>query len=245
MMMHSSFPQATGNMHTDDVVFDYNYDVDIEAIKGQGPSSSATNLNTLDENHCSNQSPPPTLTNVDNLEASLGKASSHRRKHVPKDALSSSLSKSKNTPIVVCTDESIDVKYHINFERELGRGTNTIVYKAIERATGKKYAIKMVNKKIDLEATKHMRREIDLLSDVSHRSIIDLKAAYEDGDHLYMVTEQCDGGELYQYVVDRVKTIKNSKTGKTEYKVCVNEATAAAIVRKVVDAVAYLHEHNI
>eukprot|EP00984_Skeletonema_dohrnii_P026452 scaffold15824_cov84-Skeletonema_dohrnii-CCMP3373.AAC.4 len=245
MMMHSSFPQATGNMHTDDVIFDYNYDVDIEAIKGQGPSSAATNLNTLDENHCSNQSPPPTLTSVDDLEASLGKSSSHCRKHVPKDALSSSLSKSKNTPIVICTDESINVKYHINFERELGRGTNTIVYKAIERATGKKYAIKMVNKKIDLEATKHMRGEIDLLSDVSHRSIIDLKAAYEDGDHLYMVTEQCDGGELYQYVVDRAKTIKNSKTGKTEYKVCVNEATAAAIIRKVVDAVAYLHEHNI
>ena len=243
MMMHNSFLQAAGNMHTDDDVFDYN--IDIEAIKGRGPSSSATNLNTLDENHCSNQSPPPTLTNVDDLEASLGKSSSHRRKHVPKDALSSSLSKSKNTPIVICTIESIDVKYHNNYERELGRGTNTIVYKAIEHATGKKYAIKMVNKKIDLEATKHMRREIDLLSDVSHRSIIDLKAAYEDGDHLYMVTEQCDGGELYQYVVDRVKTIKNSKTGKTEYKVCVNEATAAAIVRKVVDAVAYLHEHNI
>ena len=109
------------------------------------------------------------------------------------------------------------MKYHIYYERELGRGlveVPTPSYKAIERATGKKYAIKMVNKKIDLEATKHMRREIDLLSDVSHRSIIDLKAAYEDGDHLYMVTEQCDGGELYQYVVDRVKTIKNSKTGK-------------------------------
>ena len=120
MMMHSSFPQATGNMHTDDVVFDYNYHIDIEAIKGHGPSSSATNLNTLDENHCSNHSPPPTLTNVDDLEASLGKSSSHRRKHVPKDALSSSLSKSKNTPIVICTDESIDVKYHINYERGLG-----------------------------------------------------------------------------------------------------------------------------
>ena len=56
--------------------------------------------------------------------------------------------------------------------------------------------------------------------------------------------EQWNGGELYEYVMNRIKKIKNGKTGKKEYKVCVNEATAAAIVRKVVDAVAYLHEHN-
>ena len=188
---------------------------------------------------------------VDDLEVSLGKSgpfqqripSSHRLHPSKDDALSSSLSKSK-APVVICTDESIDVKYHIYYERELGRGTNTIVYKAIERSTGKQYAVKMV-KKIDTEETKHIRKEIDLLSDVSHRSIIDLKAAYEDSNHLMVVMEQCNGGELYQYVMDRVKTIKNSKTGKKEYKVCVDEATAAAIVRKVVDAVAYLHEHNI
>lgn len=187
---------------------------------------------------------------VDDLEVSLGKSgpfqqripSSHRL-HPSKDALSSSLSKSK-APVVICTDEPIDVKYHIYYERELGRGTNTIVYKAIERSTGKQYAVKMV-KKIDTEETKHIRKEIDLLSDISHRSIIDLKAAYEDSNHLMMVMERCNGGELYQYVMDRVKTIKNSKTGQKEYKVCVDEATGAAIVRKVVDAVAYLHEHNI
>eukprot|EP00986_Skeletonema_menzelii_P020783 scaffold32299_cov171-Skeletonema_menzelii.AAC.5 len=237
-------------MPPDAVVFDY---IDIEEpaahpIKGRG--ASKTTLTTLDENHCNHQSPPTTLTSVDDLEVSLGKSSpfqqrtpSSHRIHPSKDALSSSLSKSK-TPIVICTDETIDVKYHIYYERELGRGTNTIVYKAIKRSTGKQYAVKMV-KKIDIEETKHMRKEIDLLSDVSHRSIIDLKAAYEDSNHLVMVMEQCNGGELYQYVMDRVKTIKNAKTGQKEYKLCVNEATAAAIVRKVVDAVAYLHEHNI
>ena len=219
-------------------------------FKGQDPS--ATNLTTLDENNCTNQSTPTTLTSVDDLEVSLGKstpfqqkiASSHGTSSpTTKDELTSSLSKSK-TPVVICTDESIDVKYHIYYERELGRGTNTIVYKAIERSTGKQYAAKVVQK-INIEETTHMRNEIDLLSDVCHRSIIDLKAAYEDSNYLIMVMEQCNGGELYEYVMDRVKKIKNGKTGKKEYKVCVNEATAAAIVRKVVDAVAYLHEHNI
>ena len=130
-------------MPTDAVVFDY---IDIEEpaahpIKGRG--ASKTTLTTLDENHCNHQSPPTTLTSVDDLEVSLGKSSpfqqrtpSSHRIHPSKDALSSSLSKSK-TPIVICTDETIDVKYHIYYERELGRGTNTIVYKAIERSTGK------------------------------------------------------------------------------------------------------------
>jgi tRNA A-37 threonylcarbamoyl transferase component Bud32 len=221
-------------------------------FKGHGPSS-ATNLTTLDENAITNQSTPTTLTSVDDLEVSLGKSTPFQQKiassshgtssPTSKDELTSSLSKSK-TPVVICTDESIDVKYHIYYERELGRGTNTIVYKAIERSTGKQYAAKVVQK-INTEETSRMRKEIDLLSDVCHRSIIDLKAAYEDSNYLIMIMEQCNGGELYDYVMDRVKKIKNVKTGKKEYKVCVNEATAAAIVRKVVDAVAYLHEHNI
>ena len=48
--------------------------------------------------------------------------------------------------------------------------------------------------------TKHMRKEIDLLSDVNHYSIINLHAAYEDEDNLHMIMDECKGGELYQYV---------------------------------------------
>lgn len=211
-------------------------------FKGQGPS--ATNLTTLDENNYTLQSTPTTLTSKSTpFQQKIASSSNGTSSPTTKDELTSSLSKTK-TPVVICTDESIDVKYHIYYERELGRGTNTIVYKAIERSTGKQYAAKVVQK-INIEETAHMRKEIDLLSDVCHRSIIDLRAAYEDSNYLIMVMEQCNGGELYEYVMDRVKKIKNGKTGKKEYKVCVNEATAAAIVRKVVDAVAYLHEHNI
>ena len=108
-------------------------------FKGQG-RPSATNLKTLDENDCTNQSTPTTLTSVDDLEVSLGKSTPFQQKiassphhgtssPTSKDELTSSLSKSK-TPVVICTDESIDVKYHIYYERELGRGTNTIIYKA-------------------------------------------------------------------------------------------------------------------
>jgi serine/threonine protein kinase len=105
-----------------------------------------------------------------------------------------------------------------------------MVHKAIERSTGKKYAVKTVNKD-DVNETKHMHNEINLLSDAEHSSIINLHAAYEDQNKLYMIMEQCDGGELYQYVIDRVKTMKNAKTGKVETKAKINEATTATIVR--------------
>ncbi len=52
------------------------------------------------------------------------------------------------------------------------------------------------------------------------------------------------GGELATYVLDRLKKVKLSDGG-VHHKIVANERVAATIVRKVVDAVAYLHEHNI
>ena len=226
----------------------FNNYIDIEeSIIKRGPSN---NLTPLDENNCNfSEQHPPTLTNVDELEISFGKSRQPSqipaRRNCPSkgDTLSRSLSKSKKTPIKICKDESIDKHYHIYYERELGRGTKTIVRKAIERSTGEQYAVKTISKD-DTKETSHMHKEIDLLSDVDHRSIINLHAAYEDTTHLHMIMEECKGGELYQYVLDRVKVVKNSN-GKKDSKATINEQTAATIVRKVVDAVAYLHEHNI
>ena len=204
-----------------------------------------------EENDCNNNQQPVKLSNVDELQISLGKVKRHssnhkmvspQRKYLPHDALSNSLTKSK-TPVVINKEENIDIKYHIFYDRELGRGTKTIVRKAIERSTGKQYAVKSVRRDDTKEAS-HMRKEIDLLSDVDHYSIIDLHAAYEDEDYIHMIMDECKGGELYQYVLDRVRTVKNAN-GVKESKATINERTAAAIVRKVVDSVAYLHEHNI
>jgi len=213
-------------------------------------------LAPLDEENDNNHQQSVKLSNVDELEISLGKVkcqnqslnnkrSTPQQKYITQndDVLSKSLTKSK-TPVIINKEENIDIKYHIYYERELGRGTKTIVRKAIERSTGKQLAVKTVQKD-NTKETKHMRKEIDLLSDVNHYSIINLYAAYEDDDYLHMIMDECKGGELYQYVIDRVKTVKNANTGVNESKATINERTAAAIVRKVVDSVAYLHEHNI
>ena len=212
-----------------------------------GSSSFMPRLTSLDENAPDmDSSNPSALSNVKELELSLsrGKVPVPIRRSggmVDSSQLSKSLMKSK-TPITI-QKEDIDKLYHVYYTSELGRGKNSIVRKAIERSSGKQFAVKTVMKRDKAEAD-HMRKEIDLLSDLDHRSIIDLHAAYEDDTYLHMVMELAQGGELHEYVMDLVKT-KKSANGKVHSKNEINEQVAAAIVRKVVDAVAYLHEHNI
>ena len=140
----------------------------------------------------------------------------------------------------IISTEPIDARYHVDYTKEIGRGTNTIVRKAIDRSTGQRYAVKTV-KKFDADQARHMRHEIHLLHDLSHPSIIDLVDCYEDDQYLHMVVELCRGGELYEYVMKRVEKTKRAN----EYQNPVDEQLAANIVRKICSAVAYLHEHDI
>jgi len=209
-----------------------------------GSSSFMPRLSSLDENAPNIDGSGPSLltklSNIEELEASLGKVPAKRSTSATDSGkLSKSLGKFK-TPVLV-QDEDIDKAYHVYYTSELGRGKNSIVREAIERSTGKHFAVKTV-KKCDRAEAGHMRKEIDLLSDLDYRSIIDLHDAYEDKNSVHMVMELAKGGELLDYVTDMVKTKKKKgKAGRNS----IDERVAAAIVRKVVDAVAYLHEHDI
>ncbi len=157
--------------------------------------------------------PPPILSNVDELETSLGKVQKRMRplasldedscksslptaRLLNADELETSLGKAQKQlrkqckhPITIC-HEDIESKYHIDWCSELGRGKNTIVRKCVERSTGKRFAVKTCSK-YDKQEIKHMRNEIELLCDLDHDNIIDLHAAYEDDRYLHMVTEIC------------------------------------------------------
>lgn len=140
--------------------------------------------------------------------------------------------------VVVPKKENIESKYFVDHSREIGRGTNTIVRKCICRATGNRYAVKSVRRS-DTEEYENMRKEANLLTALDHPGIIKIYDTFEDDKHLHMVVEICKGGELFDHVV------KPSKNKKGVELNCPEEKVAAVIVRQVVDAVAYLHEHNI
>uniref|UniRef100_A0A7S4ARL9 Protein kinase domain-containing protein n=1 Tax=Pseudo-nitzschia australis TaxID=44445 RepID=A0A7S4ARL9_9STRA len=189
------------------------------------------------------------------LSKSIGNSSSSRNRYVIVRRTPSSVQLNRSVhstgakqldDIVVYpkTDESIDAKYFIDYSREIGRGTKTIVRKCIERSTGNRYAVKSV-KRSDGSEYEHMRTEANLLTALNHPSIIQIYDTYEDDKYLHMVVEICKGGELYDHVVKPANCKKKNGSNQGQVSSCPSEEVVAIIVRRVVDAVAYLHDHNI
>ncbi|KAF9303280.1 hypothetical protein BGZ74_004046 [Mortierella antarctica] len=116
--------------------------------------------------------------------------------------------------------------------RTLGQGTYAVVKEAVHIETGKRYAVKVINKKL-MEGKEHMiRNEIAVLRRISvgHANILTLADYFETLNNLYLVTELAEGGELF----DRI-------CRKGNYY----EHDAAHLVHTICSAVAYLHEEGI
>jgi calcium-dependent protein kinase len=48
-----------------------------------------------------------------------------------------------------------------------------------------------------------LRYEIDILKNLSHPNILKLYEVFEDKTTIYLVTEFCDGGELFDEIISR------------------------------------------
>ncbi|CAO1614707.1 unnamed protein product [Jaminaea pallidilutea] len=116
--------------------------------------------------------------------------------------------------------------------RTLGQGTYAVVKEAVHIKTGKYYACKVISKKL-MEGREHMvRNEIAALKRVSqgHRGIVTLVDYFETMNNLYLVTDLCVGGELFDRICERGSYY---------------EQDAAHIVQTITRAVLYLHEQGI
>ncbi|GAA6030468.1 hypothetical protein JCM8097_006162 [Rhodosporidiobolus ruineniae] len=116
--------------------------------------------------------------------------------------------------------------------RTLGQGTYAVVKECVHIKTGKYYACKVINKRL-MAGREHMiRNEIAVLKSISqgHTNIVTLWDYFETQNNLYLVTDLCQGGELF----DRI-------CAKSYFL----EEDAAKLVRTVMGAVEYLHQHGI
>ncbi|GAA5992658.1 hypothetical protein JCM10908_002709 [Rhodotorula pacifica] len=126
--------------------------------------------------------------------------------------------------------------------RTLGQGTYAVVKECVHIKTGKYYACKVINKRL-MAGREHMiRNEISVLKSISqgHKNIVTLwadeecfiafKDYFETQNNLYLVTDLCQGGELF----DRI-------CAKSYFL----EEDAAKLVHTVMSAVEYLHSHGI
>jgi len=113
----------------------------------------------------------------------------------------------------------------------VGEGAFSVVKLGIDKSTGEKVAIKIIekdesNKKLD----PLIRREIKIMKDLDHENIVRLFGYDEDKTSFYVVMELVTGGELFEGI------IQNRYYPEDE---------ASPLVTQMLSAINYLHKQQI
>ena len=97
-----------------------------------------------------------------------------------------------------------NIKETYKIEGTIGKGSFATVKKAKHRATGVKYAVKvMAKKKMAEEDIKALETEIEILKQVDHPNVVKLIDVFEDERHYCIVMELMEGGELFEEILSK------------------------------------------
>ncbi|KAI9313100.1 kinase-like domain-containing protein, partial [Dichotomocladium elegans] len=110
---------------------------------------------------------------------------------------------------------------------EIGRGSFGALYLGQSLEDNAYVAVKVVNNK--KEALEYQHLEIDIQASLSHPNILALHGTSTDPDHIYMVMDLCDMGDLFDYLAHCRLT----------------DAQVTVMFGQVLDAVGYMHQRNI
>lgn len=112
----------------------------------------------------------------------------------------------------------------------VGQGAFATVKKAVERSTGKTYAVKIINKRKVMGNLDGVTRELEVLQKLDHSRIVRLQGFYEDVENYYMLMEFVSGGDLMDFVAAHG---------------AVGEDAGREISRQILEAVKYIHSMGI
>jgi calcium-dependent protein kinase len=115
----------------------------------------------------------------------------------------------------------------------LGEGSFGKVFKVSHKLSKVIRAMKVINKKdalIGNESEAALIKEINILKSLDHPNILKVYEYYNNKRRLYIITELCTGGELFD-------KISNEK--------CFNEKIASHVMRQLLSAVQYCHANGI
>ena len=133
-------------------------------------------------------------------------------------------------------DQTLTVKVSFNdFQalKLLGRGSFGEVLLVRLKATGRIYAMKILDKKI-LKLKKqqsHTKTERDLMVKINSPFIVNIKSAFQDDTNLYLVSEFMQGGDMFFHMHD------------SQIVIFGNEKTKFYILELVL-ALEFLHKNN-
>uniref|UniRef100_V5EJ49 Protein kinase n=1 Tax=Kalmanozyma brasiliensis (strain GHG001) TaxID=1365824 RepID=V5EJ49_KALBG len=114
--------------------------------------------------------------------------------------------------------------------KKMGDGAFSNVYKARDRQTGQKVAIKVVRKyELNSNQRANILKEVQIMRNLKHDGIVELQSFSESREHYFLVLELMEGGELFHQIV------------KLTY---FSEALARHVILQVAHAIRYLHEER-
>ena len=116
---------------------------------------------------------------------------------------------------------------------KLGKGGYGTVYQVKNKTTGGLFACKKLSK-LSIQDQEKFMREIKILIKTDHPNIIKLYDIFESANSLYLIMEQCNGGELFDKITLHI-----------ENEEMYTEKEAAEIIRQVMSAVEYCHNNEI
>ena len=122
-----------------------------------------------------------------------------------------------------------------NYEalNKLGKGGYGTVIQVKNKTTGDLFACKKLSK-LNIHNHEKFMREIKILIKTDHPNIIKLYDIFESANSLYLIMEECHGGELFDKIL-----------GHIEKKEMYTEKEAAEIIWQVMSAVEYCHNNGI
>mmetsp|Transcript_30127 Transcript_30127/g.56906 ORF Transcript_30127/g.56906 Transcript_30127/m.56906 type:complete len:386 (+) Transcript_30127:242-1399(+) len=132
---------------------------------------------------------------------------------------------------------NIEYKYHID-PRVLGSGHHGSVRACIDRTNRRRHAVKSIRKSDPAVKPGGLAREIKLLREMKHHSVVRLVDVHEDAEYVHLVTDLCEGGELFDKIVEK-------SSDNDDGAACFTEDDAARIMYQILDAVSYMHKRGV
>ncbi|CAH8442343.1 unnamed protein product [Heterobilharzia americana] len=117
----------------------------------------------------------------------------------------------------------------------LGSGASSTVRRCIEKDSKTEFAVKILDLNSGVDTPDVIRsecmREVAILRRVvDHPNIIKIHDVFEGDAYIFLVSEICQGGELFDYLT---------------HHVIISEKRTRAIMRQLLDAVSFIHDRNI
>lgn len=123
-----------------------------------------------------------------------------------------------------------NIRDHYTFlNQTLGEGSYGFVKVATRNSDGARRAIKIIPKK-RIKRPELLTREISIMKQIEHPNIVKLYETYEDIQYIYLPMELCEGGELFDKIIEMGRF---------------SEQLACDLFTQMVSAIAYLHSKEL